>query len=276
MSDGSSAADGGGAALDLGPGGVGGPGQEAVPRLGARPTPGPRATTMVARSGRSTPVVLEHGHVVGAEEVGHRHQDPGPAPQQDVGGLGALEPGVDRDEHGAGLEEAQRGNDPLGAVERPDGHPVTRLDARGDQGGAEPAGLVDELGVGQPGRPVDDRRTGPRIARRWRRSSPGWCPAPAPGGTSSPPDGVVDVHQAGQVAAHDPGHRLNGTTSFASENDPTSVREYRCFRAVATDAQRHQPDSSGLMRWCENVVLCLEQRPSASANLGSGHDRDRS
>ena len=50
-------------------------------------------------------------------------------------------------------EQAERGHDPLGAVERPDGHPVARLDARGDQGGAEPAGPLDQLGVGEPACP---------------------------------------------------------------------------------------------------------------------------
>ena len=54
---------------------------------------------------------------------------------QDVGGLATLEPGVDGHQHRPGLEEAQDGDDPLGAVEGPDGHPVARLDAGRHQGG---------------------------------------------------------------------------------------------------------------------------------------------
>ena len=46
---------------------------------------------------------------------------------QDVGGLGPLEPGVDGDQHRAGLQ-AEGGHDPLGAVVGPDAHAVAGLD----------------------------------------------------------------------------------------------------------------------------------------------------
>ena len=58
---------------------------------------------------------------------------------EDVGGLAALEAGVERHEHGADPVDAGAGDDPLGAVRRPHGDPVARLDAGGDQG---PPGLV--------------------------------------------------------------------------------------------------------------------------------------
>ena len=77
----------------------------------------------------------------------------GPGSEQDVGGLGPFEPGVDGDEHRTGRGEAEQRHHPLGAVEGPDGHPVAGLDARSDQGGAERAGLLGEFGVGQPSVP---------------------------------------------------------------------------------------------------------------------------
>ena len=101
------------------------------------PSAGPRATTIVSSAGRSTPGALEHRHVVGAEEVGHRHERPGPAPGEDDRRLGALEARVHRDQDRARGEQAQRGHDPLGAVAAPDRHPVAGLDARLDQGGGE-------------------------------------------------------------------------------------------------------------------------------------------
>ena len=64
----------------------------------------------------------------------------GPAALEHLGCLGALEPGVDGHEHGAGGEAAEHRHHPLGAVEGPDGHPLSRLDPRRDERGAELAG----------------------------------------------------------------------------------------------------------------------------------------
>ena len=149
------------------------------------PGAGPRATTTVSRSGSSVPVAAQHGHVVGAEEVGDGHQDPGPAAGQDVGRLGPLEARVHRDEHGPGAGQAEEGHDPLGAVEGPDGDSVARLHARGDEGGAEGPGPVGQFGVGEPA-PVldhggavaeplggggDDRRDGVRLGGGGHRAA---------------------------------------------------------------------------------------------------------
>ena len=100
--------------------------------------------------------VVEHRDVVRAEEVRDGDQHAGAAPGEDVGRLDAFEPGVDRHEDGTGLEDPEHGHDPLGAVEGPDRHPVARLDAGGHERRAEGPSLLGELGVGQPGRAVDD------------------------------------------------------------------------------------------------------------------------
>ena len=98
----------------------------------------------------------ERGDVVDPEEVGDGHQGPGAAAADDVDGLGALEPGVDRDERGARFPQAEGGDDPAHAVGRPDRHPVAGLDARRDQPGAEGPGRVLQLGEAQRHVAVDD------------------------------------------------------------------------------------------------------------------------
>ena len=155
----------------------------------ARPLAAPRATTMVSSAGRATPVRLEHRHVVGAQEVGDRHEHPGPAPGEDVRRLGALEPRVHRDQDRAGREQAERRHDPLGAVAAPDRHPVAGLDACPDQRGAERPGVTGQLArtTGRPprrGRPPG-RRTAPPCCRAWpewraRRGRGGRLTGPAP------------------------------------------------------------------------------------------------
>ena len=92
------------------------PGRGSSPTRRRRPVAGPRATTIVSSAGSGRPGALEHGDVVGAEEVRHRDEDAGAAAQQDDGRLGALEAGVDRHQDRAGGEDAERGHDPLGAV----------------------------------------------------------------------------------------------------------------------------------------------------------------
>ena len=65
--------------------------------------------TTVSSAGSGADRGLEHGHVVGAEEVGHRDQGAGPAARQQVGGLGGLETRVDGDEDRPGGEQTQHG-----------------------------------------------------------------------------------------------------------------------------------------------------------------------
>ena len=150
-------AQGGGAPVDLRLAGLGGAAQERRPRLGARGgrTIGHHDGGEVREVRR---VVRQQGHVVGAEEIGDRHQGPRPAPRQDGGGLGAFEARVHRHDRGPRLEQAEEGHDPLDAVGGPDRHAVAGLDAGRDQGGAEPAALPGQLGVGEAVVPVRDRQ----------------------------------------------------------------------------------------------------------------------
>ncbi len=112
---------------DRRPGLVGGPGEEVVPADGVarRRAAGHDDGLQVGQLGAGR---LDHGEVVGVEEVRHRHQHASPAALEDDRGLGPLEPGVHGDEDGSGLEEAEDGDDPLPGVGRPNGHPVTALD----------------------------------------------------------------------------------------------------------------------------------------------------
>ena len=60
-------------------------------------------------------------------------------------------------------------DDPPRAVRRPDGDAVARLDAGGDQPGAEGARLLEQLGVGELDVAVDDRDAVAEAARPRRR-----------------------------------------------------------------------------------------------------------
>ena len=101
--------------------------------------------------------VLEHGHVVEAEEPRHGEQDPGPALGQHVARLRALEPGVDGDEGSPGADDAQGRQHPLVDVGRPDGGPVAGLDSSGHGGPHRVPGCPVELVEAQPGLAVDQR-----------------------------------------------------------------------------------------------------------------------
>ena len=90
---------------------------------------------------------FQEGDVVGVQEVRDGHQGLGLAPCEQVGGLGSLEPGVDRDEDATGGEDTEDGHHPVGAVEAPDAHPVTGLDARLDQRSPESVSRRRELRV---------------------------------------------------------------------------------------------------------------------------------
>src|SRR3989442_1331031 len=79
--------DGGRAPDELVPLGRGAAGEEVVPRM--RPCNDDRLQLRQLHA-----CSLEHGDVVGAEEVGDRHQQAGSAASQDIGSLGALPPGV--------------------------------------------------------------------------------------------------------------------------------------------------------------------------------------
>jgi hypothetical protein len=94
--------------------------------------------------------------VVGAEEVLLDEGELGPAAADHLGRLGGLVPGVDRDQHAAGGQQAEGCDDPPGAVGCPQGHPVTCPDPGLPEragGHEDPAGQFPER---EAGRPVDD------------------------------------------------------------------------------------------------------------------------
>ena len=95
-------------------------------------------------------LLLEHGRVVDAEEAAHREQGTGARPGEHVGGLGALEAGVERHQGGARSDQTQRGDDPLGHVGGPHRHPVAGVDAGRHGGAGHPQGVAFELGEAQP------------------------------------------------------------------------------------------------------------------------------
>ena len=97
--------------------------------------------------------------VVGVEEAGDGEQEPGPALGQDVGGLGALEAGVEGDEHGAGRMQAHQGHQPLPDIRRPDGDAVARLHAGGHEGPRRPVAGGGQVGEAHAHVAVDHRFT---------------------------------------------------------------------------------------------------------------------
>ena len=117
-----------------------------------------RSITTRSRSGSLSPArdrLVEHRRVVGAEEPSDGEEDPGPRLPQDVGRLVSLEPGVEGHQQRAGTDGAQGGDHPLGAVGRPDRHPVAPLDPVGHDGAGGGGHLVGQLVEGQPdGRPA--------------------------------------------------------------------------------------------------------------------------
>ena len=72
----------------------------------------------------------EERGVVGVEEPADREQHARAAAGEDERGLGAAEARVDGDEHGTRGRDAERGDDPLERVRRPDRDAVAALDAR--------------------------------------------------------------------------------------------------------------------------------------------------
>ena len=122
-------------------------------------------------------LVVEHGGIVDAEKAAHREQGTGARPVEHIGGLGALEAGVERHQGRARAHQPQGGHDPFGHVGGPDGHAVAGVDAR------------------RHGRPGHLQRVAPRAARRSgarhrrprprpRRNGPRRRP-PAPGSSPS-------------------------------------------------------------------------------------------
>ena len=96
----------------------------------------------------------QRGDVGGAEEGAGDEEQLGAGTAQDIGGLDALEAGVDRDEGGAGRHRAEGGDDPLDGVGRPDRDAVAGRDAGGDTGRGGPLHPLPQLGVRQSGAAV--------------------------------------------------------------------------------------------------------------------------
>ena len=94
--------------------------------------------------------------VVVAEEAVVGDEQPGTAPAQDPGGLVALEPGVQRDEDGAGRHGAEGRRDEKTPVRRPHRDPVAGLDAGRDHRRGAAQGGVRQVGERPPGAAVDE------------------------------------------------------------------------------------------------------------------------
>ena len=95
--------------------------------------------------------LVQHAGVVGPEEALDGEEEPGTRLAQDVCGLGPLEAGVQRHQHGAGADRAKGGDHPFSAVRGPDGHPVSPLDPVGHHGAGGGGDLFGQLVEGQPG-----------------------------------------------------------------------------------------------------------------------------
>ena len=154
----------GAASLDLGPCGRGRSRRGSPATTTPHPRHAPLATTIVRSCGQRGAGVLEHGDIVGPQEVGHGDEDAGTAAGEDDGRLGALEARVDGHQDGAGGEQAERRHRPFGTVAAPDGHPVARLDPDGDERGTELPGRLGQLGVGEASSTRRARPPGRRTA----------------------------------------------------------------------------------------------------------------
>ena len=95
--------------------------------------------------------------VVGVEEPAYCEQRARLAAREHVRGLGALEAGVDRNEHAAGRGDAQGGNDPFERVGCPHRDTLAGLDARCDQRTRRVAGHRGQLDEADAPRTADDR-----------------------------------------------------------------------------------------------------------------------
>ena len=112
---------------------------------------------------RADVLLLQQGRVVDPQEAPDGEEGRRPRRAQDVGRLASLEPGVERDQHGPGPEQPEGGEHPLGAVGRPDRHPVTRPRPRRPRSRGR---------TGRPRAPARRRSAaGPRRpGPRWRRA----------------------------------------------------------------------------------------------------------
>ena len=83
-----------------------------------------------ARFGELRAELGQRRRVVDAEELADGERDARAAALEDVAHLFALEPRVHRDDRAAGAEDAERGDQPLVPVRRPDRDALAGLDAR--------------------------------------------------------------------------------------------------------------------------------------------------
>ena len=105
----------------------------------------------VGHLGAGSHRLVEQPRVVVAEEPLHGEEHPRPRLGQDVRRLRSLEPGVEGHQEGARPHRPEGGDDPLGAVGRPDRHPVAAVDPVGHDGPGGGRHLVGQLVEGQPG-----------------------------------------------------------------------------------------------------------------------------
>lgn len=79
-----------------------------------------------------------------------------PGPDDDVGGLLGLEPGVDRHQHAARGEQSERRDDPLGRIGRPHRDAIALFDAELSESTCGATYSLDDLLESQAQRTVDD------------------------------------------------------------------------------------------------------------------------
>ena len=160
-----------------------GAGEEVGERRGALGGVALQHDDLLERVGHG-PRLAQHRHVVGVEEPVDRAQEARAAPAEDERRLRSLEAGVQRHQHAAGAQRAERGDHPLADVGCPHADPIAGLEPRGDE---RAGGFLDasrELGERQPQVAVDQtvevgeaRRARPHEPRnrpeiRGRRGSP--------------------------------------------------------------------------------------------------------
>ena len=102
----------------------------------------------LAQIGESHRRVAEHRSVVGAEEAVGGEQHRRAASFEHVGGFGSLEAGVDRDDRATRALRPEGGEDPLGRVGCPDGHPLAELESGREERPRGAMNLGDQLGPG--------------------------------------------------------------------------------------------------------------------------------
>ncbi|MNQ73226.1 hypothetical protein D3C85_879500 [compost metagenome] len=118
----------------------------------------------------------QHAGVVRAEEFADGKQYAGAAFAQDVAGLAALHPGIERHQGGTDTLQGASRNDPLPHVRRPDRHAVPDLYVEGQQCAGSLAAQLVQLSVADGvARVLDGRAVAVGLGRVGEQLSDGQC-----------------------------------------------------------------------------------------------------